>query len=117
MRVAPPLSPSAYTYTLYPLPLNGNPDTVAVDAVVPPPVSKYPFIIRTFPGWSLPGNCQALCEVQVRLALVVFPDSSNNARDEELEAPLALFQLALGTAPAISLGAIATSPPTKSMLI
>lgn len=43
------LSPSAYTYTWYPVALVGNPVTLTV-VVAPVASSRYPFIIRTFPG-------------------------------------------------------------------
>jgi len=51
------------------------------------------------------------------VALVALPVSSTNANGDELVAPLALFQFALDTTPAVSVAPIATSLPTKLMLI
>src|ERR1017187_7211238 len=54
---------------------------------------------------------------QVAVAVVAVPVSSARAREAELLAPLALFQLLLATTPATSVAAMVTSWPTKSMLI
>src|SRR5579875_538145 len=115
VRVALPLSPSAYTYTSYPFVLDGKPATVTVVVVVFP-VSKYPFIIRAFPGASVIHVDQVLFEVHDTVAVVAAPVSSTNASGAVLAAPLALFQFGSATTPATSADPIGTSPPTKSML-
>lgn len=51
------------------------------------------------------------------VAVVAAPVSSIKASGEELLEPLASFQSGSGTTPATSVGAMATSSPTKSMLI
>jgi hypothetical protein len=56
-------------------------------------------------------------ELHVTVAVVAAPVSSIRASGEELLTPLASFQLGSGTTPAISVEAMATSSPTKSMLI
>src|SRR5579875_1126937 len=114
VRVALPLSPSAYTYTSYPFVLDGKPATVTVVVVFP--VSKYPFIIRAFPGASVIHVDQVLFEVHDTVAVVAAPVSSTNASGAVLAAPLALFQFGSATTPATSADPIGTSPPTKSML-
>src|ERR1700730_3671782 len=73
--------------------------------------------MRALPGWSVMGVDQVLFELQVTVAEVELPISSTRARGAELLAPLALFQLGLGTTPATSAGAMGTSWPTKSMLM
>jgi len=63
------------------------------------------------------GVSQTLFEFHVTVAVVAVPVEFTNARGEELLVPLASFQLGSVTIPATSVAAMATSSPTKSMLI
>jgi hypothetical protein len=56
-------------------------------------------------------------ELHVTVAVVAAPVSSIRVSGEELLTPLASFQLGSGTTPATSVGAMATSSPTKSTLM
>jgi len=60
------------------------------------------------------GVSQTSFELHVTVADVAAPVSSIRASGEELLPPLASFQLGSGMTPATSVGAIATSSPTKS---
>jgi hypothetical protein len=63
------------------------------------------------------GSLQTSSDDQVTAAAVGDPVSSARASGVELLAPLALFQLLLGTTPATSALPIGTPKPTKSILI
>jgi hypothetical protein len=56
-------------------------------------------------------------ELHVTVAVVAAPVLSNNVSGDALLTPLASFQLASTTTPATSVDAMATSSPTKSILI
>ena len=116
VRFAVPLAPSAYTYTLYPFGCAASPLTVTV-VVSPFPVSKYPSIIRAFPGASVIGNNHTLSDFHTTVPVVALPVLSTNANGVELLAPVAAFQFAFATTPATSLAPICVPLPTKSMLM
>jgi hypothetical protein len=101
---------------LYPFAFAARPLTVTV-VVFPKPVSKYPSIIRAFPGWSVIGSNHPLSDFQLTVAVVAAPVSSTSPIADELLAPLATFQLLLATTPATSLAPIVVPVPTKSMLM
>src|ERR1700693_1378575 len=73
--------------------------------------------MRALPAWSVIGVCQTLFEVQTTVAVVAAPAALISVSGLALLPPLALFQLGSATTPATSVEAIATSWPTKSMLI
>src|ERR1700693_3307104 len=73
--------------------------------------------MRALPAWSVIGVCQTLFEVQTTVAVVAAPAALISASGLALLPPLALFQLGFAITPATSVEAIATSWPTKSMLI
>ena len=81
------------------------------------PLSRYPRIIRLLPAASATGVFQALSEVHETVVFVVAPVSSTSLSGDVLLAPLAVFQLALDTTPAVSDSAIGVVLlPAKSML-
>jgi hypothetical protein len=114
--VVPLLVPCAYTYTLYPPLLPGNPLTFTVVVSICP-LSKYPFIIRTFPAASVIGESHTSSAFHVTVAVVAVPVLSTKESGELLTAPVASFQLLSGTTPACSALPIDVPNPTKSMLI
>ena len=63
------------------------------------------------------GVSQTSFELHVTVAVVAVPVSSTKGSGEALLTPLALFQFGSGTTPATSVEAMATSSPTKSMLM
>src|ERR1700693_5412582 len=80
------------------------------------PVSRYPFIIRAFPAWSVIGVSQTPLELHVTVAAIAVPVPSTKANGVLLLAPIALFQFGCATTPATSPAPIGTSSPTKSTL-
>jgi hypothetical protein len=73
--------------------------------------------MRTFPGASVRGSSQTSSAVQVMTAEVAAPVSSTRGRPVLLRAPLASFQLLLGTTPATSELPMGFPMPTKSTLM
>jgi hypothetical protein len=69
-------------------------------------LSRYPFIIRAFPGESVIGVIQPLFALHVTLAVVALPASSTSTRGVLRAAPTALFQPVCGTTPAVSVAAM-----------
>ena len=73
--------------------------------------------MRLFPAVSEIDVPQALSDDHVAEAPVAAPVSLRSERAELLDAPAALFQLALETTPAVSVAAIGLPEPTKLMLM
>src|SRR3989442_12337522 len=84
--------------------------------IVPPnPLSRYPFISRRLPAWSVIGVLHVLSDLHVTVAPVAAPLSSARASGVLRVAPVALFQFALSMTPALSAAPIDTPVPTKLM--
>src|SRR2546425_1089945 len=75
--------------------------------------SKYPFMSRRLPAWSVIGVIHALSDVHVTVAVVAAPVSSFSASGVLRLAPVALFQFVFATTPALSLAPIEVPLPTK----
>src|SRR5262245_47206028 len=97
VRLALPLEPSMNTYTSQLRSV--SPVTVTVVTLVSV-VSRYPVIMRRFPGWSAAGRRQVLLDVQVTVAPDAAPLSSTSASGLDRVAPVALFQFGFATTPA-----------------
>jgi hypothetical protein len=76
-----------------------------------------PRIIRRLPAWSVTGSARDVEAVHLTVADVVAPVLLTSASGVLREVPVALFQLAAATTPALSAAPIATPIPTKSMLM
>ena len=79
-------------------------------------MSRYPFIIRRLPAWSVIGVHPDVVRRPVTVAALAVPVSPFSASGVLLVAPVALFQFAFATTPAISAAPIAVPLPTKLML-
>src|SRR6185295_12775760 len=73
--------------------------------------------MRTLPATSLVGSRLVPAADQTTVAVVAALFWSTSASGEVRLAPVALFQLRIGTTPALSVAAIAVPAPTKSMPI
>src|SRR5690348_2176904 len=73
--------------------------------------------MRALPAVSVMGSSHPLSDCQVAVAPLEAPSSLNSERAPALLAPVAVFQLAFGTTPAVSPAPMGVPVPTKSMLM
>src|SRR5690242_15064097 len=73
--------------------------------------------MRALPPVSVMGRSHPLSDCQVAVAPLEAPSSLKSERAAVLLAPVAVFQLAFGTTPAVSPAPIGVPVPTKSMLM